>query len=360
MSSFLRSHQPIAWAWVPLTAVLLSGALYDGSAAGWTRAGGAVLLAALLHRMYVGNEYVKRGDPALAWLFVVIWLLATPIDPALTGGPLDWAAAACALVAGNILLKMYRQARISHLTFRAGAAAGIAIALDPFYGFFWAALALTLGLNRPFQLREWLLLLFGSIWTGGLGWGVIAALRVEAKGWRQIREAASLSIEVEKAWAAWGIAAAAIPLLGWAAMTGTMKRVSFRSQTARSQTTILFLAAAVLFALGGWATFAGQLGPGGAGIFWRPQLPLFFSCMAAFSWVWWMPGGDGAPLLTGRKKRWAFRLRWGVLLLGLGLAAWAQRASRASTPSGTTARETGTSIAPDEGDSSRAFPNLVP
>jgi ribonuclease BN (tRNA processing enzyme) len=68
MSSFLRSHQPIAWAWVPLTAVLLSGALYDGSAAGWTRAGGAVLLAALLHRMYVGNEYVKRGDPALAWL----------------------------------------------------------------------------------------------------------------------------------------------------------------------------------------------------------------------------------------------------------------------------------------------------
>lgn len=359
MSSFLRSHQPIAWAWVPLTAVLLSGGLYDWRAEGWIRAGGAVLLAALLHRIYVSNEYVKRGDPALAWLFVVVWLLATPLDPAWVGGPLDWVAAACAIVAGDILLGMYRQARISNLTFRAGAAAGIAIALDPYYGFFWAALAVTLGLNRPFQLREWLLLLIGALWTGGLGWGLRMGL-FRGDVWGQIRAAEPFSDGVEKIWAGWGIAAAVLTVIGWIAMSETMKRVSFRSQTARNQTAILFLSTAFLFVAGGWATSVGGLGSGAKGLFWRPQMPLFFSVLAAFSWVWVLPGGDGAKELGGRQKRWAFRLRWGLILLMMACAIVAQRMQRTERMSAKPVHSAAATNAHPALDSSPAFPNLAP
>jgi hypothetical protein len=360
MSSFLRSHQPIAWAGVPLTAALLSGVLYDWSTDGWIRAGGAVGLAALMHRIYVGNEYVKRGDPALAWLFVVIWLLANPIAPHATGDLLDWVAAACAILAGDILLGMYRQARVSHLTFRAGAAAGIAISLDPFYGFFWGALALTLGLNRPFQLREWLMLLLGALWTGGLGWGARFAMGETHGTWSQVVYAEALSVGTEKIWTALGIGAAVLTVLGWVAMSDTMKRVSFRSQTARNQTTVLFLTTAALFALGGWMTYVGGLGPGGEGFFWRPQISLFFSGLAAFSWVWVMPGGDGARELTGRERRWSYRLRWGVILSVLVLAGLAQYQSRSEGAHHNPAGEMGATIAPAVGDSSRAFPNLAP
>ncbi len=316
MASLLRSNQPIAWASVPFTAILLAGWVHGGGAEALVRAGVATALAGLLHRIYVGNEYVKRGDPALSWLFVSVWLLGTPVAPGTVGDGWNWAAAACALVGAELLLRMYRQGRVSDLTFRAGAAAGVAAALDPIQGGFLLALGITLGFSRPFQWREWVLLFVGTAWTASLGgairWWVLGTVlpAEEPAGWGW----------AGPGWTAFAIAAGILSLLGLLLLSATMKRVSFRSQTARNQTTLLFFSAATVLGIGGWIVRQ----TGGPTLDWQPSLGLYISFFTAFCWVWWMPGGHGDLPVWGRKKRWLQRLRWGLLLVSLGLAAWAQ------------------------------------
>ena len=71
----------------------------------------------MAHRVYVRYGFVERGDPALAWLSMVLLLLLMPQET-LAAAARSWLALLLLLAAVDQILQAHRQTSTSGLQFR--------------------------------------------------------------------------------------------------------------------------------------------------------------------------------------------------------------------------------------------------
>ena len=119
--------------------------------------------------------FVERGDPALAWLSMVLLLLLMPQET-LASAARSWLALLLLLAAVDQILQVHRQTSTSGLQFRSGALASLSTMLEPLHFGFVLAMLIVLSISRPFIFREW------SMMVIGLVWGIAIAQAVSAFG----------------------------------------------------------------------------------------------------------------------------------------------------------------------------------
>ncbi len=171
MVSILRSNQPIAWLIVPITGLcwlLLSLWVTEFALGSLSiQALGSLTAATLTHRIYVRYDFVERGDPALAWLSMVLLLLLMPVES--SGVAIrSWTALLLLLAATDCVLQVHRQPLTSGLQFRSGALAALSVFLEPQLFGFVIAVAIVFGISRPFIFREWTMMSLGLFWIFAL------------------------------------------------------------------------------------------------------------------------------------------------------------------------------------------------
>ena len=305
MLTLLRSNQPIAWLVVPITLiVLLGGAIHWG---GWTawQAGmwgmQALVIAGLGHLLYRSFEYSERADPALSWLLTGLLFACEAMAPTEVRGAdwRSWASLASGLWSMWWMQGVFRQARVSGLTFRAGALAGIAWWLEPSSLGVVIGAAVVLAKTRTFLLREWLLFLLGAAWIPAtaqvLSWNGWDLPAIGHRLWN--RPTAEVLT--------WSTAAAGLTVAGWAVATLATRSASIRRKASRLNLPILTVIPAT------WSILTDPSNPLG----WR-----LAAVAIAFSWVWLVPTADR----KARFERWVRVGLWactlGIWLVGIALA----------------------------------------
>ena len=254
MVSILRSNQPIAWLIVPVSGLLwffLSLWITDHTLGQLvTQAAGGLIVAALAHRIYVRYGFVERGDPALAWISMVLLLLLMPLET--FGLALrSWTALFFFLAAADQILQVHRQASASGLQFRAAALAALSVFLEPLHIGLIAAMVIVLGISRPFIFREWAMMALGGGWifilvfTFKTFYPELATLFFESDHMSPLASTSSprwIAPRFTRLWlcilAAWGVVL----------MFREKSKISLRAQTTRWHLLLLF-SLTILFAI---------------------------------------------------------------------------------------------------------------
>ena len=262
---------------------------------------GTLVTAALGHLLYRSFDYAERGDPALAW--VLVGCLAAA-EWAGTGGAAwrSWSALAAGLGSAWWMLGVHRQPRVSGLTFRAGALAGVAWWLEPSSFGVALAAAVVLAKTRTFLLREWLLLVLGTAWIPA------TAFVLTWNGWH-------LPARAEQPWVlpslteqAWAVLAALLTAAGWISAALQSRSAGIRRKAARLNLALL----TGLSAIWALATAPGQ-----------PHTWRLTAVAVAFAWVWLVPPSERVH----GAERWIRGGLWALLL-----AVWLSGIALALTP----------------------------
>ena len=254
MVSILRSNQPIAWLIVPATGLFWFLLTIWGTDTAFLslviQAIGSLTIASMAHRVYVRYGFVERGDPALAWLSMVLLLLLMPQET-LASAARSWLALLLLLAAVDQILQVHRQTSTSGLQFRSGALASLSTMLEPLHFGFVLAMLIVLSISRPFIFREW------SMMVIGLVWGIAIAQAVSAFGpdWGvSIRETSeTLSLQGYRTrWISphftrlWLIV---LSVWGGGILLREKTKVSLRAHTTRTHLLILFWVSLLLASL---------------------------------------------------------------------------------------------------------------
>ncbi len=305
MLTLLRSNQPIAWSIVPLTIALVAGVLSGWS--GWELSAiliwsfGALCTAALGHLIYVSFEFADHPNPALSWLIVCLLTMGQLwSDPASIWLELrSWGSLILALWSAWWMMGVHRQGRVSGLTFRSGALAGLALTLEPINVGIVLGLALVLAKSRTFQTREWVMLILGT------SWAPLLSLTLQWQGW-------TLPTQPWGAWKSpdgiglyWLILCGGVTAIGWIDQAIRTKNEGIRRKASRANVALM----TVLLAVGA-IYFAGSTAHA-----WK-----LTAVAVAFAWVWLVPMKD-------RKSSQVYQVRlvigWVaflILLVGMALA----------------------------------------
>ena len=254
---------------------------------------GTLVTAGLGHLLYRSFDYTERADSALAWTLIGCLAAAEWMGSDVMAWR-SWSALAAGLGSAWWMLGVHRQPRVSGLTFRAGALAGVAWWLEPSSLGIALAGAVVLAKTRTFLLREWLLLMLGAAWIPAtayvLTWNGWRLPEVPVGTW-------ALPSPTEQAWAA---VAALLTVAGWVSASLQSRNAGIRRKAARLNLALLTGLPAI------WALATAPTQPHA----WR-----LAALAVAFAWVWLVPTterGHGA-------ERWIRGGLW-VLLLGVWLS----------------------------------------
>jgi len=130
--------------------------------------------------MYVNRNFVERGDPALAWSITVWGILFMNESAEISEAIRSWGSILLIFGSLALSLSMHRQHSTSGIQFRAGALVGIAIILEPQHWGALPGLMIVQAVVRPFILREWLMLIIGTAWSGVATYAIIESFMAEA------------------------------------------------------------------------------------------------------------------------------------------------------------------------------------
>jgi len=130
--------------------------------------------------MYVNRNFVERGDPALAWSITVWGILFMNESAEISEAIRSWGSILLIFGSLALSLSMHRQHSTSGIQFRAGALVGIAIILEPQHWGALPGLMIVQAVVRPFILREWLMLIIGTAWSGVATYAIIESFMSEA------------------------------------------------------------------------------------------------------------------------------------------------------------------------------------
>ncbi|MFZ8835893.1 MAG: DUF6427 family protein [Flavobacteriales bacterium] len=184
MISTLRSNQPIAFFIAPATLICCAALRLVLWPEGWKSIGiqsiGLLLTSWLCHWMYVNRNFVERGDPALAWSITVWGILFMNESAEISEAIRSWGSILLIFGSLALSLSMHRQHSTSGIQFRAGALVGIAIILEPQHWGALPGLMIVQAVVRPFILREWLMLIIGTAWSGVATYAIIESFMAEA------------------------------------------------------------------------------------------------------------------------------------------------------------------------------------
>lgn len=294
MLTLLRSNQPIAWLVVPVTALALVGVAWMRGDSAWVWGIGALAVSGAAHLIYRSFDNVDQAEPHLSWLLVGLLFIARSFapEPTLEEDIRSWISLLIGLWSIWWILGVHRQPRVSALTFRAGALAGLAWVVEP------AMIGLVVGIiivqakSRTPLFREWALLLLGLAWLPGLA-------TVLTWTGRDLPAAAHLPwTALPPLHLSWSLLAGLLVLAGWLALLSDSLNAGIRRKATRTNLTLLLpLMAGVALA---------QCGP-------TPHALRLTALLIAFAWSALPP----ARRQRGRTALWMLALA--TLLAGLAL-----------------------------------------
>lgn len=204
----------------------------------------------MAHRIYVRYGFVERGDPALAWLSMVLLLLLMPQET-LGAAIRSWLALLLLLAALDQTLQIHRQTSTSGLQFRSGVLASLSSMLEPLHFGFVLAMLVVLSISRPFIFREWSMMVIGLVW----GIAIVKAVNAFGPDWGisigQTSEAQSLqgygtrwiSPHFTRLWLI------VLSVWGSGILLREKTKVSLRAHTSRTHLLILFWVSLILASL---------------------------------------------------------------------------------------------------------------
>lgn len=279
---------------VPVTALALVGVAWMRGDSAWVWGIGALAVSGAAHLIYRSFDNVDQAEPHLSWLLVGLLFIARSFapEPTLEEDIRSWISLLIGLWSIWWILGVHRQPRVSALTFRAGALAGLAWVVEP------AMIGLVVGIiivqakSRTPLFREWALLLLGLAWLPGL------ATVITWTG-RDLPAAAHLPwTALPPLHLSWSLLAGLLVLAGWLALLSDSLNAGIRRKATRTNLTLLLpLMAGVALA---------QCGP-------TPHALRLTALLIAFAWSALPP----ARRQRGRTALWMLALA--TLLAGLAL-----------------------------------------
>lgn len=199
-------------------------------------------MAAAAHGVHRSHDQVDQANSGLSWLLVGLLFCTRAFHAELRWEEdvRSWAAGLLMLGSMWWALGMHRQPRVSHLTFRAGALAGLAWVLEPSTFGLVLALIAVLAKSRTPLLREWAMLLLGLAWLPAL------AATLHLLGLPLPVAATAAWTTPSTAWLYWTMLVGLLTLAGWLALVGDSQSAGIRRKASRTNATLMLLLTAGL------------------------------------------------------------------------------------------------------------------
>ncbi len=304
MQRILNSNQPVAWAFVPVTGLvlfLLAGAMDPSVLASWPGWFGIMAAARLLHLLHLESGMRTRPDSFPSWAWA---LMATPFLGDVS--EVSWWACCCLFMGLRFLMRL-RDTDSSPGSFLfIGMWWGLAFLLE---ALMWPWLPVCMIpavlLKRP-SAAEWMAWLMGLlaplIFAATGVWLMEGVLR-PCWGWNPVDGGFNLPILI-------GVL---LPMgLGWVVRQQSLVRATAQQRFSRQLTQ--WLGALGLLACGG--LYAGNMVMGGGWMEARSVIPSVWSFLAAWSLPWLLPPGfritRWMPYLFLLMSAGLVLLRWGT------------------------------------------------